>query len=380
MFAIQNISGNKVDYSKANRTMSNTPRLSSTPPLNTHPLAQFFQLYDGLEAHMQSPGLSQWLTQLPEQIAAGLNVKRWGDIPRWYQHWQNLPTRANVTGDFTKAAVTLSAHTANHDHSSNNDNDSNRKQSPDAESLKAALMGLHPWRKGPFEFFELPVDTEWRSCLKWDRIAPHVDLQDKHVLDVGCGNGYYGWRMLGAGARSVIGIDPSPRFVLQWGCVRRYCLNQPCFVLPLGIEHLPAQLQAFDITFSMGVLYHRKSHFDHLYQLKETLKPGGHLVLETLVIPGPLGMTLLPASRYAKMRNVWELPSTETLTAWLKRCGYINITLADESITTIAEQRRTDWMQFESLADFLDPEDHTKTIEGYPAPRRAVLIAQKPQG
>jgi tRNA (mo5U34)-methyltransferase len=34
-------------------------------------------------------------------------------------------------------------------------------------------------------------------------------------------------------------------------------------------------------------------------------------------------------------------------------------------------------MTFQSLADFLDPDDSSKSIEGYPAPRRAILIAEK---
>lgn len=51
--------------------------------------------------------------------------------------------------------------------------------------------------------------------------------------------------------------------------------------------------------------------------------------------------------------------------------------IADVCVTTTEEQRRTEWMITESLADFLDPNDHSKTVEGYPA-LRAVLIARKP--
>lgn len=344
--------------------------LATSNILSNHPLASFFQCYDGLEQHMETETLKNWYALLPEQIANGLSTQRWGDLKTWYAHWLNLPDQPNVHSNFSTDAVTLTAPTTVPTEAPEN--------TVTSEALHTTLMGLHPWRKGPFQLFGIDIDTEWRSNLKWARIAPHIDLRGKDILDVGCGNGYYGWRMLGAGARSVIGIDPSPRFVLQWGSIRRYCANQPCYVLPLGIEHLPENLNAFDVTFSMGVLYHRKSHFDHLYQLKDTLKPGGHLVLETLVIPGPEGLTLLPKSRYAKMRNVWQLPSTSTLVSWLTRCGFRNINIVDESMTTTQEQRRTPWMQFESLADFLDPEDHGKTIEGYPAPQRAVLLAEKP--
>lgn len=329
--------------------------------LTEHEFADFYALYNGLESCLNSQTLKTWYDKLPVQLDAGLNPTRWGDLSEWLTHWRSLPNPINSTVDFKQNAVTLTT-------------DDTVVQS----ALHTALMGLHPWRKGPFHFFGIDVDTEWRSCLKWGRIAPHLNLTDKTILDVGCGNGYYGWRMLGDKARAIIGIDPSPRFVLQWGSVKRYCPTEPNYVIPIGIEALPPQLQAFDVTFSMGVLYHRKSCFDHLQQLKDTLVPGGQLVLETLVIPGPTGMTLLPESRYAKMRNVWQLPSVGTLLSWVNRCGFQEAEVVDESTTTPAEQRRTDWMQFESLTDFLDPHDASKTIEGYPAPRRVVVLAKKP--
>jgi tRNA (mo5U34)-methyltransferase len=75
------------------------------------------------------------------------------------------------------------------------------------------------------------------------------------------------------------------------------------------------------------------------------------------------------------MRNVWFIPSTAMLENWLRRCGYRDIRTVDVTPTTIAEQRSTEWMTFESLADFLDPADTRLTIEGHPAPQRAVLVA-----
>jgi tRNA (mo5U34)-methyltransferase len=116
-----------------------------------------------------------------------------------------------------------------------------------------------------------------------------------------------------------------------------------------------------------------------LYELRSFLRPGGELVLETLVIEGDEGMTLMPEGRYAKMRNVWFIPSVDTMQRWLERCGYNNIRCVDINTTSLKEQRRTDWMTFESLGDFLDPEDRTKTIEGYPAPVRATFIATAPK-
>ena len=78
------------------------------------------------------------------------------------------------------------------------------------------------------------------------------------------------------------------------------------------------------------------------------------------------------------MRNIWFIPSPATLATWLKRCGFRNVKLVDVNTASLEEQRSTDWMRFESLSDFLDPRDRSRTLEGYPAPRRAILTAVKP--
>jgi len=244
------------------------------------------------------------------------------------------------------------------------------------KQLEQQLMALHPWRKGPYDLFGIQIDTEWRSDWKWARLKNYIaPLQHRLVLDVGCGNGYHCWRMLGAGAKMVVGIDPTLLSVMQFKAVKKLHGAAPVYVLPLGIEDMPYGLKVFDTVFSMGVLYHRRSPIDHLLELRDCLQPGGELVLETLVIDGGLGEVLLPEDRYAKMRNVWFLPSCDTLISWLKRCGFKNIRLLDVSTTTVEEQRSTDWMRFHSLKDFLDPENPQLTCEGLPAPKRAIIVA-----
>jgi tRNA (mo5U34)-methyltransferase len=114
-----------------------------------------------------------------------------------------------------------------------------------------------------------------------------------------------------------------------------------------------------------------------LTQLKDQLRKGGELVLETLVVDGDENTVLMAGERYAQMRNVWFLPSTAALTVWLSRLGFENIRVVDVNHTTLDEQRSTPWMDTQSLKDFLDPEDITRTIEGYPAPQRAVIVANK---
>ena len=77
------------------------------------------------------------------------------------------------------------------------------------------------------------------------------------------------------------------------------------------------------------------------------------------------------------MPNVWFLPSCATLQSWLQKSGFKKIRLADVNQTTTEEQRSTEWMNFESLGQALDADNPALTIEGYPAPKRAVFIAEK---
>lgn len=302
---------------------------------------------------------------LPGLLQQRFSARRHGDLPRWLAALEGLPSVQPSGVDLNAAAVTVGDAAS---------------VSPDTrQQIEAGLRQLMPWRKGPFSIHGVEIDTEWRSDWKWDRLKDHIQpLAGRRVLDVGCGSGYHCWRMAGAGAELTIGIDPSPLFVMQHQAVSHFLGAHGTFVLPLGIEHLPARLAAFDTVFSMGVLYHRRSPLDHLIELRDALRHGGELVLETLVIEGAAGASLMPEGRYAKMRNVWFIPSCATLALWLRRAGFRDIRLVNVDVTSTAEQRSTSWMQFESLADFLDAQAPGRTVEGYPAPRRAMFTATRP--
>lgn len=318
-------------------------------------------LYTQLQRH---PALAPWLDTLPATIARHFNAERWGDLPRWLRCLEQLPVIATHASQLDIDTVTVAPEPP---------------VSADAQQqIESALRGLHPWRKGPFNIAGVHIDTEWRSDWKWQRIAPHLSpLQGKTVLDVGCGSGYHAWRMRGAGAELVIGIEPSPLFVVQYWALQHFLQSKNVFVVPAACEDLPTEMPAFDTVFSMGVLYHRRSPIDHLQELKQLLKPDGELVLETLIVDGDINTILVPEGRYGRMGNVWFLPSVAALTNWLTKMRFRDIRVVDVSTTTVQEQRSTDWMQFQSLQDFLDPHDTSKTIEGYPAPKRAVFIARK---
>jgi tRNA (mo5U34)-methyltransferase len=304
--------------------------------------------------------LAAWANGLQAQLDAKMESSH-GDLERWQAALDALPAlvpeRLELDQDFLLDGPCDTATRA---------------------QLRQALLGLSPWRKGPFDLFGVQIDTEWRSDWKWQRIAPHLDLRGKRILDVGCGNGYYMWRMLGAGADSVIGVDPNWLFFCQFQSIQRYLPELPAWHLPFALEDLPERLEGFDTVFSMGVLYHRRSPIDHLLALKDCLRKGGELLLETLVVEGDAQTVLVPEDRYAQMRNVWFLPSVAALELWLRRAGFVDVRCVDVSHTSVQEQRSTEWMRFQSLPEFLDPQDHGRTIEGLPAPTRAALVARKP--
>jgi len=300
--------------------------------------------------------------RLEELAAKKLAAEKPGDAPKWESALQTLqalplaPVAPDLTRDMPRLGATcLPAH---------------------LKQIEMALREFCPWRKGPFEVCGLALDAEWRSNLKFDRLRAHVDFNGQRVLDVGSGNGYYCLRAVGAGASLALGVDPTWLFVAQFAALTRFMLPVPAYVLPFALEELPEDLGTFDCVLSLGVLYHRRAPLEHLGALRKFIANGGKLVLETLIVEGPEGYSLKPEARYAGMRNVWELPTSATLQSWLKSAGYRHVQLLDVTATTPLEQRSTSWSSEHSLINVLDPTDALKTVEGHPAPRRALLIAE----
>ncbi len=309
-------------------------------------------------------GLGKWQPQFAAEIEQAL-AKRDGNLPAWLAALQALPDLPDGVCSLDQAEVSAGKPLP--------------PESSEFRLLKEALLKLNPWRKGPFNLHGVKIDSEWRSDLKWARVAPHVaDLVGRKILDVGCGNGYYLLRMVGAGARIAVGIDPSLLFLAQFMAVNRYCRQNRAFLLPIGFEQLPEEMQCFDTVFSMGVFYHRRSPFDFLRSLRMLLRKDGELVLETLVVEGDKNTVLVPPERYARMNNVWFIPSVAAMLLWLRKAGFVDARPVDLCRTAVEEQRCTEWMPGESLAMCLAPDNPAITVEGHPAPVRAVFIARRP--
>lgn len=317
------------------------------------------EIIRALHPDLAGPARVALAAELAERARAACTPGRHGDLPRWQAALEALPDCE--PGWRIEKGVLIAGGSCGH-------------------SPEAALRELMPWRKGPLCLGDVPIDTEWRSDWKWQRIAPHVDLAGETVLDVGGGNGYFGWRMLDDGAACVVGCDPSLVFYMQYEAIRHFAGTTSNHLLPLRLEDLPSGLAGFDTVFSLGVLYHRRDHAAHLRDLHGRLRAGGRLVLETLILDGGGDNVLTPEDRYARMRNVHALPTLPRLYRWLAEAGFQAMQTVDVTQTTMDEQRSTGWMRFQSLAEALDPEDASRTIEGLPAPLRAVVIARRPAG
>jgi len=249
----------------------------------------------------------------------------------------------------------------------------------DPEASKAlyhSLDKLSPWRKGPFNLFGIHIDSEWQSWMKWERLSPHIkSLKGRCILDIGSSNGYYMFRAAAKAPFMVLGLEPQSYFYFQYLAIQKFLKKDNVFCLPIPHDELPKTDHYFDTVFCMGVLYHRPSPVEMLREIHDSMKKGGELVLENLILETRENICLFPRDRYAKMRNVYFIPDYLSMESWLLRAGFINVRCVDVAKTALEEQRKTRWIQTESLKDFLDPDDPDKTIEGYPAPVRAIFLA-----
>ena len=241
-----------------------------------------------------------------------------------------------------------------------------------AERIKEIALALKPWRKGPFRLGELFIDAEWRSFVKFNLLAPHLNLDGKTVADVGCNNGYYMFRMLPFSPRRIVGLDPSARTFLQFKFIDRFARSNALYE-PLGVEHLPFYEHKFDAIFCLGVIYHRSDPVKTLKELKSALNHGGEVFLDTMYIDMRGDFALTPRSTYSKISNIYFVPTINALQNWCERAKFKDFEILATKDTDADEQRKTEWIDGQSLGDFLDPKDPTRTIEGYPAPKRVYV-------
>ena len=246
----------------------------------------------------------------------------------------------------------------------------NLKQIEDTAKL------MLPWRKGPFKIDSLFIDSEWQSFIKYSIIEPHFNLKDKIVGDIGCNNGYYMFRMLQQKPKKLIGFDPSALTFMQFEFINRFIKSNIVYEL-LGVEHVEFYEHKFDTLFCLGVLYHRSDPIGSLKSLYKALNQDGELILDTFMIDGDEDICLTPKSRYSKIPNIYFIPTINALKNWCYRAGFSRVEVLAVKKTDLNEQRKTEWINSQSLNDFLDPSNPNLTVEGYPAPKRVYIKAIK---
>jgi len=244
------------------------------------------------------------------------------------------------------------------------------------QSILDTAKLMKPWRKGPFRLSKTVIESEWNSFIKYNLLEPHFDLKDKVVGDIGCNNGYYLFRMQRHQPKKLVGFDPSALTYCQFQLLNHYLRTDIVYEL-LGVEHVEFYEHSFDILFCLGVLYHRSDPIATLKSLFKGLNKGGELFLDTFMIDGDEDICLTPKDRYSKIPNIYFIPTINALKNWCYRAGFASVEVLAVKKTEQEEQRKTDWIDSQSLEDFLDDQDETLTIEGYPAPKRVYIKALK---
>lgn len=245
------------------------------------------------------------------------------------------------------------------------------------QKLQELLISLKPWRKGPFEFFDTFIDSEWKSFIKYDLIEPYLDIKDKIVMDIGCNNGYYLFKMISKEPKQLIGFDPSASFYMQF-CLANHFIKSSIKYELLGIEHVSEYVKHnklnIDTIVCLGVLYHRIDPIGSLKILSKSLKKGGTLILDSFIIDGEEEMSLSPKDTYSKIPNIYFIPTINALKNWLYRSGFDDIKVIAISQTNNGEQRATPWIDSQSLEHFTN---NGLTTEGYAPPKRGYVICTK---
>ncbi len=251
---------------------------------------------------------------------------------------------------------------------------SGKVSSKEKKQIETFAKKLSPWRKGPFQLFDIFIDSEWQSFMKYNLLEPYIDIENKKVADIGCNNGYYMFRFLKQKPKKIVGFDPSPLYKTQFDLINHFLKSDIVFEM-LGVEHLDIYDEKFDVIFCLGVLYHRSDPVKTLKSLKKALLKNGVLYLDTFMIDGDEDIALTPKTTYSKIPNIYFVPTVNALKNWCYRAGFKDIEVLEIKKTDIKEQRATKWIDGESLGDFLDPDNQNLTIEGYPAPKRVYIKA-----
>ena len=151
------------------------------------------------------------------------NFCKHGNLEKWKNILHLLPESNACHVDFSGSHIVLG--------------DKASLGEQDKKKLQDLLLNLNPWRKGPFNICDINVDSEWRSDYKWERLKDFIpNIAGKRVADLGCSNGYYGYKLLGLDPELVVGMDKTALFIFQFYLVQLRSLIQRIWTLILYFQ------------------------------------------------------------------------------------------------------------------------------------------------
>lgn len=297
------------------------------------------------------------LTTVRQKAIARINDQ----LPQYQQLFTEPAGFISAKCDLNQPAVTIGIDSELTDHQ--------------RDSIYQHCRTLMPWKKGPYRLFGIDIDSEWRSDYKWQRLEKRLgNLKEQKVADIGCHNGYFMFRLASTDAKLIIGFDPNARWYFKFHFLQRFTQLPQLYYEPFGVEHLDLYENFFDTVLCLGILYHQTDPVTILRKIHNSLTTGGRLFVDCQGIAGDDDLVLVPRQKYAGASGQWYLPTRSALSNWLARTNYRNIEVFYDEPLSTDEQRATDWARIASLKNFIDGQ---QTVEGYPAPRRFYVVAQR---
>lgn len=251
------------------------------------------------------------------------------------------------------------------------------------QRVHVLLQRFIPWRTGPWRILGVDVLSGWRSGEKWERmkVAYPRSSSGLKVADIGCGNGYFMFRLLEHAPALVVGFEPIARHYYAYHLVQNYVRSSALHFEPLGFEDLDLYSKFFDVMVCMGVLYHQTDPVDVLRLSHRALAPGGKLLLATQGIPGADPVALMPRKFYNGKKGTWWLPTLSCLQNWILRAGFRDVEELYSEEIMAEDQRTTFWCPGGGWESELQNKAGTAaahtTPEGYPQPMRFFVVARK---
>jgi len=177
-------------------------------------------------------------------------------------------------------------------------------------------------------------------CMKYLKT---IEIKGKRVLDIGCRDGLFSFAAEKLGASKVVGIDndlsiPATEFLIPF-------FKSKVIMKQMNLYDLkPRNFGLFDIVVFPGVLYHLRYPFWALKVIRDVLKVGGRLLIETAIWKGDPENSLL----FCPIGN--ESPYEGTSCTYYNQKGLID-TLSSLGFETEA----VEWLDHEAEKQYNNP-------------------------